>query len=228
LDRLDAAEEVISTRDVIRGSNPGWGDRRVEAEFRRGQIDQQGVDWYPSRNAFERHWQHGTRFVYFALVGAGPGLAGLAQPRYGDFTIILDPLDPEPDALAVFPGNTAALYASSGSLNVAACEAAAAAWSDRGDLLTVKHSRHVVANPAKPWGQVVCTARDFSEVVRAGELPVSKVTEVRMVADVRRRAIDALLAPDTTALTQRQAALAAGMRTLIRWQERYGLSIVVT
>ena len=228
LHRLDVTGAVLSTRDVIRAGNPDWGDQRVEAEFRRSQVDSGGFDWYAPRNAFERHWQHGKRFVYLALVGPGPGLAGLAEPRYGDFTIILDPLDPEPDALAVFPDNTAERYALTGSLDVAACEGDIAAWSDRGDLLTVKHSTQVMADPAKPWGEVVCTERSFSEVVRAGYLPVSKVTEVRMVADFRQRALDAFLAPDPDALTSMQSVLAAGMRTLIGWQRHYGVSIVAT
>jgi hypothetical protein len=221
--------EVLSGRGIIARSHPGWSDGQIETEFHRLQDDREdgGRDWYPARNAFERHWQHGTQFVSFTLVGPGSGLAG---SKFGDFALVVDPLDPAPDALAVFPGDTAQRYAPGGVLEVARCEREAATWADRGDLLTIKHAADVAANPYGPWGEVVCDPRtgDYSEAVRAGQLPVSKVTEIRLSAELYEEIKKLSTEEGGARLTTDERVKRRAGRLFARWQASFGVSIVGT
>ncbi|MGI8683770.1 MAG: hypothetical protein ACR2MO_01480, partial [Acidimicrobiales bacterium] len=63
--------------------------------------------WLARREAFEDLWHHGRRLVYGAVNAGGMGTEGL----FGPFCLgSADPTTPVPDALAVFPGDSAQRY----------------------------------------------------------------------------------------------------------------------
>ncbi len=83
------------------------------------------------RQAFEDLWEHGRRLLYGAVNAGGMGTEG----RYGPFCLVVPaPDNPEPDALAVFPGNTAERYASGPVADEAAACRDATSWGQRSGL----------------------------------------------------------------------------------------------
>ncbi len=136
--------------------------------------------WLIPRQAFEDYWHHGRRTVYGAVNAGGMGTRGL----FGPFCLSIgDPEVPVPDALAVFPADTAERYANSaGDLDEARMEAEATSWSDRAALAIIARGDEALARPNPDWPDVVCRPEHYLEVARAGYLPVAQVGEVRLRA----------------------------------------------
>lgn len=221
-------QQIVSARAAVLAK--AHGDvQEAERLLRVRAVDQDGVDWFQRRAAFEDHWKVGHDFVYWVVITEGPGLAALPDRRYGDFCLVIpDPNRPVAESLGVFPGNTAELYAEAGVLDVQRCEADATSWADRADLLTVKHVSDVAATHETQWGALICRAEDFTEVVRAGHLPLTSVTEVRMVAE-RKAQLEGLWTdlqtdPDSVPDSERPAVKAYAI--LNTWRRNFGLRIL--
>jgi len=161
-----------------------------------------GDSWRARREAFEDGWQHGRRFVYGALNAGGMG-----AEDFGTFCLVVgDPQASAPVALAVFPGDSAQRY-TTGAVTVdhARAESEATAWADRADLAVTERGAEVLARPQDQWPEVLCGPGRYLEVVRAGHLPVSMVSEVRTrfsyrerldELDARRELESEILSPD--------------------------------
>lgn len=231
----DESSEIVCTRQaMIKELGRALDPDEIEEMFHSRQISHDGFDWYPARMAFESHWHHGTELVYWSLLTDGPGLATVPGQRYGPYCLVIkDPQTPPPLALAVFPGNTAELYGTGGVLNPQ-CEDDATAWEDRGDMLTGKHALGAASTPQHDWAALICSPDDFSEVVRAGDLPISAIGEVRMThadfAELRRQRAQTIMSDATTTTAVPASAVRdANIYEILRsWRRRFGLRIVVT
>ena len=137
------------------------------------------------REPFEDLWTHGRRLVYGAVNADGMGTEG----RFGPFCLVVDdPEAPAPDALAVFPGDSAQRYTTtSGVVDAPAAMAEATAWSERADLALVERGAEAAGAPETAWPEIVCRPDRYLEAVRAGRLPPSSVTEVRLRSAFRDR-----------------------------------------
>ena len=218
---------ILCAREIVRSQHAGLSADEVELVFAQAQVDRDGVDWYPGRVAFEDHWRHGRGFVYWSLVAEGAGLAALADERFGSFCLVAaDPQGSNPTALAVFPGNSVVLYSMAGNLDVVACRADATAWPERAELLTRKHAPDVPRTDDREWASMICTVDDFCEVVRAGDFPLTMLTEVRMDTALLERLED--LSARLNPLTPQEEAEVEAYETLDSWRRRHQLRIVGT
>jgi hypothetical protein len=141
--------------------------------------------WLARREAFEDLWERGRAFVYGAVNAGGMGVMG----RFGTVCLVVhDPEGRRPQALAVFPGDSAARYTSTaGNLNSPLAHAEATAWTVRAELAVV-HRRNDAATAApSEWPRVLCRPGVYMEVVFAGPLPLAAVSEVRLLEELRKR-----------------------------------------
>ena len=91
----------------------------------------------------------------------------------------------------MFPGDSAQRYTTaSGGVDEPAAIAEATAWPDRADLAVAERGAEVAGAPEAVWPEVVCRPDRYFEVVRAGSLPPSSLTEVRLRSDFRDRLDD--------------------------------------
>ncbi|MDQ1247041.1 MAG: hypothetical protein QG597_1411 [Actinomycetota bacterium] len=141
-----------------------------------------------SGEAFESHWCHGREFIYAVVLLDGPGLATTVDDRFGNYCLVVhDPTLEKPEAVGVFPGNSVERYAPpgrGGPLDESLCDKEATGWQDRADLLTVKHQADIPGIEPDRWGWLICHPEPggdvFAEVVRAGELALTALSEVRI------------------------------------------------
>ena len=102
----------------------------------------------------------------------------MGAPSWGPFCMVLNPTDPPPSGLAVFPANSAARYDPAGPLGTAAALDEATPWDERASLL-VTERRAVPANE-DAWPDSICSDAQFCEVCRIGVVPTTAVTELRL------------------------------------------------
>lgn len=216
---FDAAGEVLDTR---RYHVAVAGDETAGlASFATAQ--QGGL---ARRQAFEDVWEHGRRLVYGAVNAGGMGTEG----RYGPFCLVVaDPAASGPDALAVFPGDSAQRYTTaSGGLDSGAALAEATAWADRADLAVVERGAEALATAEGSWSEVVCRVDHYLEAPRAGTLATSLVAEVRMRPETRAR-LEELRTGEVAgeALEPSQRGEVRAFQALLGWERAGGTRIVM-
>ena len=135
-------------------------------------------DGLARREAFEDLWHHGRQFVYGVVNAGGMGTEG----RFGPFCLTSDdPETPVADALAVFPGDSVERYTTkSGEVDADQARVEATAWPNRADLAVVERGDEARSGSAGTWSALVCRENSYLEVTRAGSMPVTALTEVRM------------------------------------------------
>lgn len=228
---LDEARAVLDGRAIQQ--RLAGGDRRAGlAEFRRIQ-----GKWFTGRVRFEALWQHGRRLVYGALNTGGLG----PKEAFGRFCLVVE--DPEahrPEALAVFPSNTAARYCTvRGVVDRAAAAADVTAWDDRADLAVIERAAEALDVHRIDWARVICDDERFLEVVVAPGPPIDAIDAVRIpqpLLDVleeaeARRLDEELLAaqdersPDEDVLPGADRAELVAFETIQRWRRSHGLRV---
>ena len=177
------------------------------------------------REAFEDHWNHGRQIVYGAVNAGGMGTEG----RFGPFCLSVgDPETPSPDALAVFPDDSVARYTTgAGTLDGDRAVAEATSWASRADLAVTERELEASAAPDNEWPRVVCRPDQYLEVTRAGALPVSSLSEVRLrtayradLATLRTRFVAGeLLTPD-------ELSQVAAYDVIREWRRSNGVELV--
>ena len=181
--------------------------------------------WLQRREGFEDLWNHGRRFLYGAVNAGGMGTEG----KFGPFCLVVpDPERSAPDALAVFPGDSATRYTNDGGdVHEVAAASEATAWAARGELAVLERGVEALASAASSWPEVVCREDHYLEVVRAGGLPVTEVSELRLRESFRTR-LDRLRARVVRrdALTPEDANLAAAYDVANSWRRSHGLAII--
>ena len=214
----DDGGEVLHTRDAA-VRTAGGNEPAGSATF----ATLQG-GWLRRREGFEDLWHHGRRFLYGAVNAGGMGTEG----KFGPFCLVVpDPEHSAPDALAVFPGDSASTYTDdTGAVDEVAAAADATAWAARGELAVLERGAEALTSAASSWPEVVCRQDHYLEVVRAGELPVTEVAELR-VREAFRRRLDRLQARVVRrdALTPEDANLAAAYDVANGWRRSHGLAI---
>jgi len=133
--------------------------------------------WTQRREAFEDVWKGGRQFVYGALNAGGYGV-----DSYGEFCLIEDdPSARSPDALAVFPDDSAGRYTSPPAIidEALACDEATG-WAHRADLVTIERAAEVGADESA-WPSLICDDRYFEVIVVPGP-PLDRLSEVRLKA----------------------------------------------
>jgi hypothetical protein len=182
------------------------------------------AEWLVRREGFEDLWDHGRRFVYGAVNAGGMGTEG----RFGPFCLVVaDPEQPPPDALAVFPADSAGRYTDEvGAVDDGAVKSEATAWAARGDLAVTERGDEALGVGDDQWSAVVCQPGRYLETVRAGSLPVERVAELRLRASFRAT-LDRLRARAVRRdiLIPTDANLAAAYDVANRWRRSHGLSI---
>lgn len=181
--------------------------------------------WLARRQAFEDLWDSGRRLVYGAVNAGGMGVE-----EFGHFCLVVaDPTAVDPDALAVFPADSAQRYTTAGGdVDASAASAEATAWADRVDLAVVECGRDVLAMEEGMWPAAVCRAARYLEAPLAGTLPTALVAEVRMQAETRERLEDleaVEIAGEALAPVQRNEV--AAFEALLGWERAGGTRIVV-
>ncbi len=180
--------------------------------------------WWPRRQGFEDLWEHGRRLVYGAVNAGGMGTEG----QFGPFCLVVD--DPEqtrPDALGVFPGNSAQWYASpAGVVEEDLAMAEATSWADRGALGILERSAEALGAGEDRWPAVICRCDHYLEVARAGNWPVGSVSAIRVRAEFRDE-LDDLLARDRAreVLSVLDENALTAYRVLLSWRDNHGASI---
>lgn len=180
-------------------------------------------DWLARRQAFEDLWEHGRRLVYGAVNAAGMG-----TESFGVFCLVVrDPESPPPEALGIFPGNTAERYWNEpAGVDAARAINEATAWSDRADLAVLELGDEVLAAAEAEWMAMTCSSDRWLEVARAGDLPLGAVTEIRFRAELRKRLDDQLAAQLAGATLNRlQANEVAAYRVILGWRRSHGATI---
>jgi hypothetical protein len=214
---FDVHEEVLDARRLY-AHYVGGDYARGVAKFE----EAQGM-YLTGRLAFESLWRNGSRFVYGALNIGGMGVEG----SFGPFCLLVPrPEDAAPDALGVFPGNTAVRYIETdGAIREAEAAADAASWPRRGDIATVVLASEALA-PGADWATVVCSPNKFIEVPRAGAFPIGLITEVRMRRTTVRE-LDAFRARffRREALGDNEKNMLAAYDRIHRWRRLYDLKI---
>lgn len=176
------------------------------------------------REAFEDLWEHGRRLLYGAVNAGGMG----PESAFGAFCLVLD--DPEatvPDALGLFPGNTAERYRSeAGGVDGARAADEATAWSDRAHLAVLEFGDDAIATGARDWPSLTGGSDHWIEVTRAGALPLRAVRGVRRRAAMRER-LDELLALQMAgeALTVLDENEVTAYRAILEWRRSNGATI---
>jgi len=213
----DAAGELLDARRLA--IQAAGGDE--EAGLRRFEARQ--AAWLGRRQGFEDLWEQGRRLVYGTV-----NVGGMGAESFGPICVVVaDPEHGAPSALAVFPGDSAQRYAAAdGTVDTSAAVAAATAWADRAHLATSEHGAEAASRPEAEWPGVVCRATRYMEVVRAGELPLDRVAEVRLRLALLAR-LQALraqaLAGDT--LTDVERNEAAAYDAVRRWGRTHAVTI---
>lgn len=172
---FDRADEILDARRFhVQQAGGDSVAGRVDFEARQG-------SWLIRRQAFEDLWNHGRRLVYGAVNAGGIGTEG----RFGPFCVTCsDPETPVPDAIAVFPGDSAQRYTSGGGdLDGDLARAEATAWSRRADLAVTERGDEALAATVADWPTVVCRPDHYLEVARAGAWPVAALSQVRLRSD---------------------------------------------
>jgi hypothetical protein len=168
---FDAAGAILDARALWiarNGGNEVAGTRAFE--------DSQGT-WLPKRQGFEDLWINGRTFIYGAL---NPGHNGVGAD-YGPFCLVVDPSRAVGDHRGVFPGNTADRYGTaSGAADAKAAHADAGCWHFAADVGVVEFGLAANGVAATQWPRLVCNDQNFVEVVIAGPIEFTDVTEVRV------------------------------------------------
>jgi hypothetical protein len=174
---FNQAGDVLDTRR-FHIQKAGFDPVAGLADFTTGQRD-----LLVRREAFEDLWHHGRGIVYGAVNAGGMGTEG----RFGPFCLTSSHPDiPVPDALAVFPGDSAHRYTTeAGDVNADLARAEATAWSHRVDLAVIERWSEALAVPETGWADVVCRSDRYLEVTRAGSTRVADLHEVRVRAAYR-------------------------------------------
>ena len=109
------------------------------------------------------------------------------EGRFGPFCLTCrHPETPVPDALAVFPEDSARRYTTeAGQVDRDLARAEATAWSHRHDLAVIERGDEALAAANAEWPAAVCQADRYFEVTRAGPMPVADLHEVRLRAAYR-------------------------------------------
>jgi hypothetical protein len=217
LDFADAGELLDGRRIHMRRSGNAAQGLRAFAAVQRGILVR--------REAFEDLWQNGRRFLYGAL-----NIGGAGVEAFGPVCIVVaDPEDPAPDALAVFPGDTAHRYADrAGAVNAGLATQEATSWRDRAELAVVVHEADVPKVPDAAWAAVVCSDGGYIEIVRAGALPLRAVAEARLRTSLRQRLDDihGRWVIGDPSLTQVERNEAAAYDVLLEWRRDHGTAVV--
>ncbi len=214
---FDRAKEVLDTRRIP----PTHGDGPEPDAPADEPMPQ--VDWWPRRTAFEDLWQHGRRFLYGAVNAGGLGAAG-----FGPFCLVSNPEAPTPDALAVFPADSAQRYTNLDAVvDRERAKAEATAWADRADLAVTQLGQVALSVEEQDWPDRLCGAERYLEVVRAGRFLSETVAEVRVttgylwtLAELRLRHVAGEPLDD---LERNQAA---AYDVLGRWRRTDGVTVV--
>lgn len=215
---FNTAGEILDARSV-ETQRCGGNRARGLREFRR----RQGA-WLVRRQGFEDLWKHGRRFVYGAVNAGGMG----AEGPFGRFCIVVsDPERPAPDALAVFPGDSASRYTdASGRVNAIRAMSEATSWQDRCALGTTELGADALLIHSAGWPSVICHPRRYLEAARAGSLPITGVAEIRIRAEYRINLDEwrgSFLAGDP--LTSEQANQVAAYDVVHSWRRSHGTAI---
>lgn len=215
---FDDAGEILDTRRVHihqAAGNTVEGLRRFAASQGR---------WLQRREGFEGLWNHGRRLVYGAVNSGG---MGTGEPFGPYCLLIFDPCHPAPDALAVFPGDSAHRYTDEGGgVNESQARAEATAWGDRADLAVIEFGAKAVAVNDDAWPGVVCRPGRYMETVRAGTMPLATIGSARIRGGFRDRLDDLqgrALAGDVLSPVERNEVAAYGV--LQKWRRSYGTTI---
>jgi hypothetical protein len=172
----DRAARVLDTRSlwVIRcGGDTAAGI----AEFKRSQ-----GGWLARREGFEDLWAGGRSFIYSVL---NPGQRGVVD--YGPFCLVIRPGRVAGANSRVFPANSAERYGrDSGVPDAVSAFADVGCWRFASDVAVVEHGPAAARLPPEDWPGLVCGDQRFVEVVTAGPIALSDVTEVRVSRDSAR------------------------------------------
>ena len=199
----DAAGGIVPTPRPISGADP----------------------WRARREAFEDMWQHGHQFVYGAV-----NIGNMGAEDFGSFCIVVaDPATPAPDALGTFPADSAQRYVSTAAVvDEPRALHEATGWADRGPLTVTERAHEALVRPTGDWPDVVCEPGRYLEVVRAGPLPLTAVSQVRLRA-TRRTELDKLQARRHllgATLSARQRHDVAAYDVVQGWRRSLGVSVV--
>ncbi|MGI8984779.1 MAG: hypothetical protein ACR2HM_09660 [Acidimicrobiales bacterium] len=175
------------------------------------------------REGFEDLWDHGRRFVYGAVNAGGMG----AEP-FGDFCLVFrDCGEDATDALAVFPEDSVSRYADAvGAVDADRAAGEATSWDDRGLLAVAELGSDALAASDTDWPGVVCSGRDYLEVVMAGSFPPPTLSEIRVRSSVRGEAHHYWeQAQEGVRLSARARTVAAAYDVVLRWRDYQGCAI---
>lgn len=212
----DRARRVLDARSYFVAK---CGDAQLGAD----EFDAAQGPWLVRRQAFEDLWTHGRSLVYAALSVGGMGTEG----RYGPFCLVLDVEREKPEALALFPGNTAERYTdATGRLDEALAQGEVVGWPERAHVVVIERAEEATGQPEDRWPEVVCRPDRFIEVVLGPRVPLAAVNEARVRADFRQGLAELWarsLSDD--ALSGVENALVSAYVVLLRWR-RAGIGLV--
>lgn len=177
--------------------------------------------WLARREGFEDFWQYGRRLLYGVVNAGGTGTG------FGVWCLVADPGRPAPDALGVFPEDSAHRYTdSSGVVDSTRAVAEVTAWSDRAELAVIERASPAVAGADEEWPEILCRSDQYLEVTRAGAFPLSALDEVRLRAALRAR-LDELWAREETGevLPDIEANEVAAYRVVDAWRRTHGVGV---
>jgi hypothetical protein len=215
----DQASEVLDTRNYYAQRHGG------AAAGRRAFAKKQG-SWLARREAFEDLWEHGRSFIYGAVNAGGMGVLG----GFGPICLVVqDPEQQRPRALAAFPADTATRYTDEvGTVNGRVAGEEATSWAARGELAVIERQSEAMASTAPDWPGVLCRPGTYLEATFAGSLPLSALSEARLLDQTRdhlRKLRFRQVTGETLTDTERNE-LGAYDR-LQRWRRDHGTAIVV-
>lgn len=187
-------------------------------------------DYFVRRERFEDLWEHGRRFVYGAMHAGGAGV-----PSFGPICLVLADLASQaPDALGVFPQDTAQRYTdASAAVDESRALSEATAWEDRGALAVVERAAGVLAHSPAEWPELLCSDDDYLEVDVAGPLELAAIERVLLPEDTRvelerLRAAELLRESDALlgrSISEADSATVRLYDVLHRWRRRTAMTI---